>query len=530
MIPQATERPARVWSSEQEAIFSWFERDQEGLRAACAVLGLPAVPDAKGHLVVVARAGTGKTTTILEGTSRAPEGRILLAAFNKAIATELQARLQNPACEAKTLHAVGYAAVRRYWERVQIAKGNEREWGLAQEVCGDQVPDAIKRLVGKACTKGREIVPHATEAGPLMDVIVEHELEPDEEWAEAGYGADYVEHRALEAMELAAVRRPKDGIDFADMLYLPVRNKWLVKTYDLVVVDEAQDMTVTQLEIAQGVARGRICVVGDDRQAIYAFRGADSESLGRLKEGLRAGELGLKTTYRCPRVVVASAKRIVPDFEAAPGAPEGTESRLLSLDALVAAAEPKADDRGKPHDLIASRTNAPIAGVAMALIRAGKRVRIQGREFGAGLIGLVKKLSTGKAASSIPALLERLARWEDRELARLEKMGREDLQDGVKDKAETLRVVAEGTTGPRELEARLGLLFADDGAKDTVVCSSVHKAKGLEFRRVFVLRPTLHPALPKGKVRTPKQAIEEANIEYVAVTRAMDALVWVEAK
>lgn len=558
MIAQATDAKARIWSHEQEAVFAWFERDQAGLDRALAALRsagieghetaawtecLPPIVDARGNLVVVARAGTGKTTTILEGVSRAPEGRILLAAFNKRIAEELQSRIQNPACEAKTLHAVGYASVRRYWERIGIASGNSRERDLAQEVCGDQVPDAIKRLVGKACTKGREIVPHATEPGPLLQVMVEHELEPDEEWEDAGYGADYVEHRALEAMELAATRRPKDGIDFADMLYLPVRNRWLVKLYDLVVIDEAQDMTVTQLEIARGVCKsltrhgdtwtgtaGRICVVGDDRQAIYGFRGADSESLSRLKAGLKAGELGLKTTYRCPRAVVAAAARIVPDFKAAPTAPEGSETTLPTIDALVAAAQSKADEHGKPQDFILSRSNAPLAAVAMALIRAQKPVRIQGRDIGAGLIALVDKLAKGKAAGSIPALFERLALWQEKELARLKALDREDLADAIKDKVETIMVVAEGTTGPAELKARLSSLFSDEGSRSSIVCSSVHKAKGLEARRVFVLRSTLHPALPKGKVRTPKQAIEEANIEYVAVTRSQDALIWVEAK
>jgi hypothetical protein len=331
-------------------------------------------------------------------------------------------------------------------------------------------------------------------------------------------------------MEIAAVRKPKDGIDFADMLYLPVRNHWLAKTYDLVVVDEAQDMTVTQLEIARGVCRGRIVVVGDDRQAIYAFRGADSGSLDRLKAELGAAELGLRTTYRCPKVVVDYAAMLVPDYQAAPSAPDGTMHGIPTIEALVRFAEPKPDEAGKPHDFILSRTNAPLARVAMALIRAQKRVRIQGRDIGAGLISLVKKLSTGKAAASIPAFLERLALWQAREILRAEKADRPELVDGIRDKADTIIVVAEGATGPRELEDRIQRLFSDDGAPQSIVCSSVHKAKGLEAQRVFILRPTLYPKLPKGKTRTPAQAQEEANIEYVAVTRAQSELIWVEAK
>jgi hypothetical protein len=54
----------RVWSPEQQAIFDWFERGT-------------------GHLLVRARAGTGKTTTLVEGVGRAPERKICVAAFNK---------------------------------------------------------------------------------------------------------------------------------------------------------------------------------------------------------------------------------------------------------------------------------------------------------------------------------------------------------------------------------------------------------------------------------------------------------------
>ena len=63
-----------------------------------------------------------------------------------------------------------------------------------------------------------------------------------------------------------------------------------------------------------------------------------------------------------------------------------------------------------------------------------------------------------------------------------------------------------------------------------VTCSSVHRAKGLEAERVSILRPTLYPRLPKGVEYTAKRAREEANIHYVAVTRTLDTLTWVEAK
>src|SRR5436190_1062056 len=123
------------WSAQQTDIFNWFK-------------------DGQGHLVVRARAGTGKTTTILEGVVHAPEPRILLCAFNKRIQEELQNRLSNPAAQAKTLHSVGYAALRRYWEGLRIATGHTRAFSLADKACGGACPDVIKRLVGTLPTKG----------------------------------------------------------------------------------------------------------------------------------------------------------------------------------------------------------------------------------------------------------------------------------------------------------------------------------------------------------------------------------------
>jgi DNA helicase-2/ATP-dependent DNA helicase PcrA len=528
---------AFTWSPQQEEVFFWFERPAMGQK----------------NLVVRARAGTGKTTTILEGIFRAPEKRKVCAAFNKRIAEELllkyarkigiaadliaaaelgnkdaakalERAVSESGCDIKTLHSIGYALVRLYREKVFIEKrSGTREAKLAEAVCGNQAPDKIKRLVGKAITKAREILPHAKAAGELLDLLEEFELLPEKEWEDSGFGADYVEARTLEALELAAGVKNGEEIDFADMLFLPVRNGWLRPLYDLGVVDEAQDMTATQLELFLGVIKpdGRICIVGDDRQAIYAFRGADWQSLDRLKAELKAEELGLTVTRRCPKQVVAIAKVLVPDYEAAPDAPEGLVSGLPSIEKAVEMAELK--------DFFLSRSNAPIAKVAMALIRSNKRTRIQGKDIGAGLKALVGKMATGKAINSIAEMLSKLDRWEEKEVDRVVRANRPEQAENIRDKADTIRVLCEGIQGVRELNARLDDLFADKGA-DAVVCSSIHKAKGLEANRVFILEPTLSPKLPPSVKPSAARIREEQNIRYVAVTRAISHLVWVYEK
>ena len=495
----ATVTASKRWSSLQEVIFTEFI---EGSR----------------HVVVRARAGTGKTTSIVEAVRRLltahPERSVTVCAFNKNIAEELVTRFVGHNVNVKTLHAIGLSCVKRFWSNVKVSFGPERADDLAQRVCGPTAPDDIKKLVAKLCTKAREIAPHATSGDELTNIAIQFECDPDESWAAQGYGLDYVCAKAALTLELAANEKPmRTGIDGSDMIFLPVRNHWLHKMCDDVVVDEAQDMTKAQLEIAQGICRGRIVVVGDDKQAIYGFRGADSGSLDRLKNELNAVEHPLNITYRCAQAIVREAQRFVPDFAAGDENPEGS---VESLDFE------KLTQSAGPGDFVLSRVNAPLVSVAMSLLRAGKRTRIAGRDIGAGLISLVKKFK----ATSVPNLIDKITKWEAREIERLSKRynGKTDhptfisRSDAIHDQAEMLTSLTDNAPNVREVETRIQALFTDDGlgAAGMITCSSVHKSKGLEAERVFVLTDTLRSTND-----------EERNICYVAVTRAKSTLVYV---
>jgi len=128
------------WSNEQKAIFAWFE-------------------EGTGHLVVRARAGTGKTTTIIEGIEHAPEASILLAAFNKAIATELQSRIRNPRAQAKTLHGLGYSYVRSAWGNVSLHSTMKRDGQSFSPMpfCPKDTSDDAIKLVARTNRLLREI-------------------------------------------------------------------------------------------------------------------------------------------------------------------------------------------------------------------------------------------------------------------------------------------------------------------------------------------------------------------------------------
>lgn len=478
------------WSLQQNAIFAFFK-------------------EGKGNAVVRARAGTGKTTTIIEAIKYAPESDILLAAFNKRIAEELVHKLSNPNATAKTLHALGFAAVRNFWKGTRV--DNQRGLVLARKAAGEQAPDEMIALVRKLAAFGKNIMPYGS-AIDLVELAAQYDCVPDEEWEESGWNITKVAKAAHKAMRLATQR---DGtVDFDDMLFVPVVMKMARPMYSLVVIDEAQDMNQTQLLLAQKLVKkgGRVVVVGDDRQAIYGFRGADSNSLDRLKKELDAVEFPLTTTYRCPKSVVALAQRLVPDYVAAETAPEGIIRDL---------AEGRLVEDATPGSFILSRKNAPLVSVCIKLLKNGKRAKVEGKDIGRNLLSIVRKLN----AKTIESLIEKLEAWEERETNRARQNAKdpEPIIERIKDQSEMLARLAEGLASVKELEARILDLF-DDAAENApayIVCSSVHKAKGLERDRVYLLTDTFYPGGREG--------IEERNIEYVAITRAKAELVRVVA-
>jgi superfamily I DNA/RNA helicase len=483
--PVARVREDREWSAQQVRIFEWFND----------------APAPSPHLIVRARAGTGKTTTLLEGVNRAPESSILVCAFNKRIATTLNERLINPNAEAKTLHSLGYQAIRRTWGAIAVAQGSTRGDWLTNQVCGKDVPTPIKRLITQLHTKARDMVPTTCSKEHLLALAFQFDYMPDEGWRQ--YPVEYIVDRAYAAIDLASQEYPdaRVGIDFADMIFLPLVHGLLTKDYDLVVVDEAQDLTVAQLTIAQRVCSGRLCLVGDDRQAIYGFRGADSDSLDRLKAELGASELPLTTTYRCGQSIVREAQKLVPDIFAHETNGEGIVD-TVDYETLLSTVQ--------PGDFVLSRINAPLVSLTINLLKRGVRATMLGRDIAAGIQGVLKRLRQ----TSIQDMLASLEDWEAKTSTRLANYGQIALVDRCHDQADMIRSIAQASSSVKDLQARIDWLFSDEEAADgtgQVICSSVHKAKGQEASRVWMLSESFYR---RGVSQ------DEHNLWYVATTRA----------
>jgi DNA helicase II / ATP-dependent DNA helicase PcrA len=448
-------------------------------------------------LQVVARAGCGKTTTILAACGVA-KGSVGFFAFNKAIATELQQKAPSNVM-VQTLHSLGFAMLRGSFRGVQV--DNDKTFNLVKgrlEAHEWDLIAPVKRLVGLVKNNLRE--PTAENLDSMADE----------------YGVDcggmeeriYGVVRAVISASVPALDARQITIDFDDMIWLPAfLGLKSGPQLDWVFVDEAQDLNAAQMELIRMIStRGRVCFVGDPAQAIYAFRGADSNAMAALADSIKAmgrtvATFPLTQTRRCPKAIVKAANEFVPDFEALPDAPEG----VIQTASLAAV----------PGDMVVCRLNAPLIAPAYALLRAGVPVKVQGRDIGAGLTALVKRLK----ATSIDDLFSRLDSFQAKEQIALgRKYGAKPskLEAAIlalNDKVETIRELAAGQTSVAGLLEAITRLFGEvASANGVVLLSTIHRAKGLEAPRVWILETP------------PMRGPQEGNLRYVAITRAKESL------
>jgi len=459
------------------------------------------VAEGDDHLVVVARAGSGKTSTIVESLNHLDSRNdVMLCAFNKGIQKELEVRAP-PHVRVKTLHAIGFGA---------LAKGIGGKFKVDAGKVKAIIKDLQKHEYGPlSFPDGRYKLGHLT-------ALAKNTLsESKEEIEDLAHQFDLEDGENLKADEMAEVvlkildRCAEDTsvIDFDDMLWLPHRLEVDPYPQDVVFVDEGQDLNAAQTSLVQKMMGpyGRLIAVGDDKQAIYAWRGAGRDVIPSLIDEFEAKVLPLSITYRCPKKVVGVANEVVPDFYAAPDAEEGEFS-----DALIEQLEVEA----KPGDYVLSRTNAPLISVCLSFLKRDIPAALAGRDMAKTLSTLARRSKKTTAKQLRAWLTNHLQSEKDR----LEVEGYDQRYEYIKDKVHCLLALSEGMGTVDDVINRIQKIFSDTDDKNVILCSTVHKAKGLERDKVWMLRNTFNIENSGG---------QERNIYYVAVTRAHKHLVFV---
>jgi DNA helicase-2/ATP-dependent DNA helicase PcrA len=514
-----------------EAIFEGLNPEQR--RAVEAV---------RGPVVILAGAGSGKTTTITrriawQVASRAfAAAEILAVTFTDKAAGEMRARLARLGVDrvrARTFHAsalqqlhyfgrgpggvlpskalmlrhIANSLPRPYRFRPAADIATEIEWAKNRRIQAER----YEELVGDR-------------AGPLPPDLL---------------GRVYREYEQRKA--------GRGLVDFEDLLELCIR------MYDedanavaefrsrcgAITVDEFQDVNLLQQELLERWLgpREELCVVGDDYQAIYGFTGASPQYLLALRDRFAAATVvTLEENYRSSPQILELANRLTPRLGGAPKTlravrPDAAEPELrpfatreeetgFVVDRIRALAA-----GGVPYDEVAIlfRLNARSEPWEEALAEAEIPYQVRGGPFLAR--PAARRLRQVLGASRSTALadevrraaieegwaqgeeLERVGEYEatrQHDLGRLVALARQ-LDDGV-------RTAAGFFT---ELDGRFG--EGSDG--QGVHLLTYHRAKGLEFDAVFL--PALEEReLPVRQAKTEDAVAEERRLLYVGITRA----------
>ncbi len=282
-----------------------------------------AVEQTAGPVLVLAGAGTGKTRVItvriahLISKGVLPESILAMTFTNKA-AGEMRERLAGIVGKKKaekviasTFHSYCLRTLREFAEQLGFPEG----FTIADS--SDQLAIlklALRELhIAEASVKVPEIQSRISLAKNRIETPAQFLSKPGDEKHEL-VGRVYAKY--------ADVLRRSRRLDFDDLLLETLRllrenatvRAELQRRHRYLLVDEYQDTNGVQFEIVKGLtsAERNLCVVGDDDQSIYGWRGADvSKILGFGKSFPGAKVIKLETNYRSTSQILSAANRVI---------------------------------------------------------------------------------------------------------------------------------------------------------------------------------------------------------------------------
>ncbi len=462
----------------------------------------------RNHFLVKAVAGSSKTYTCILGINSANSPRMVYCTFNKRTQLEAAQKITNPNVQVSTYHSIGYRSLLGNWRGVKAS--GYAEYGRCKKIA-PEAPALVHFQAAKLVSFLKNTfvkiptLKEATDTAVLRDIDCQKHADL---WT-----CERLAQLAIDSIKISLEYPADRQISFEDMIFIPTVLGMIKPAYTLVISDESQDLNPTQMAMLKALCedKGRICLVGDPAQNIYNFRGSMSNSMDKFKSEFNAKEFTLSTSYRCPKVVVSLAQTLVPQIKAADNAIQGEIQNITHDKMLVDI---------KVNEVVLSRTNAPLAKSCLALLRKNKPAYIVGKDIGKQLIDLINSFEV----NDINEFYNRLDGWLAVKRAKATLWNAGAVAHAV-DTAETLRVLAESCLTVSDIKNKIEKLFVDSESVrvPSVILSTVHKAKGLEWNSVHLLSESF----ASRRQMTPEQAQEEKNIAYVAYTRSQNKLVHV---
>jgi superfamily I DNA/RNA helicase len=281
-----------------------------------------AVGASEGVVQIIAPAGSGKTTVLVERVRElrrrgVPAAAIACVTFNRAAKEEMETRLLAAGVgnvEAYTFHGLGLRMLRD-------ARAVSRNTKFGSPTQGEW-----RRLAWTAKTEAGSdgVWINPSEAAEKLSQIKLGLLLTPEEYTPVAAASEDPEEVTMAALYVAYEEKQREvgRMDFDDMVLKAVlllreneqiRGQWQTRFQQL-LVDEYQDIEPAQELIVRivGAPHDRLFCVGDEDQTLYAFRRASVERiicLDGLYPGLQRVSLGIN--YRCPERVVRASRSLI---------------------------------------------------------------------------------------------------------------------------------------------------------------------------------------------------------------------------
>lgn len=259
---------------------------------------LAAVKFIKGNSIVQAGPGTGKTTVvvakILHTLIAEPTAKVLAISFTRKSVAELQSRLPiSDNVTASTFHGFYYRILKAHGYRSFKFFQNEAD---KRSFINKLL---IDNKLNEVVTTDR-VLETITSGNPTSDIL-----------------------KKCLALYLEALKDARtlcyDSLQYYVKELItsnPAIADKIRRYYDFIIVDEAQDMSALQVDIAEHLwinnAIKGICFVGDGNQSIYGFRGAHPNVLQELKQAFKAKIFTLTTNYRSSAEILSIANALLP--------------------------------------------------------------------------------------------------------------------------------------------------------------------------------------------------------------------------
>lgn len=466
------------------------------------------------NIFVSANPGSGKTTVIKELSNRtSPSKKQLFLAYNKSIANELESKLPYYA-ECSTMHSKGMKVLLKHF-KVKPKLVENKTFKVGMEILkfplGTKEKDKIKILFEL------QDIYNLMRMNVVEDVKCVQRLCFD-------YGIEcptfYLQ--MLEKLQTEIEKRNKKklngtfnefDLDFTDMLWIPYKYVPSVSfpKYDVVFIDEVQDLNWLQKELILRYVKkgGRFIAVGDERQNIYSFGGANLGVLKSFETHPNTESFPLGITYRCAKEIVEEAKKVFPEVELE--SLPNSEGKVRDGNFLEA----------KENDFILCRNNLPLVEVFILLLEEGKRSFIMGRDFGEMLLKLVQDVN--KIIDLDEKLFEKLNKLKEDLNISEEKALKQPSYLKLDEQVKIIKRLYSKFGSMDEVKRQLLLIYKDTPKSNEIILSTIHKSKGLESERVFILNKEL---IPSPYAESEMMLYSEHCLLFVAITRAKKELIY----